>query len=41
VVEKAGVRSHRALVARIFLDDYLPSLMGGAPLGAGGGFASA
>jgi DNA-binding NarL/FixJ family response regulator len=39
--EKTGVRSRRELVARIFLDDYLPSLMGRAPLGAGGGFANA
>jgi DNA-binding CsgD family transcriptional regulator len=39
--EKTGVGSRRELVARIFLDDYLPSLMQHAPLGAGGGFASA
>jgi DNA-binding CsgD family transcriptional regulator len=39
--EKTGVGSRRELVARIFLDDYLPGLMQGAPLGASGGFANA
>ena len=39
--EKVGVGSRRELVARIFLDDYLPSLMGGAPVAAGGEFATA
>jgi len=39
--EKLGVSSRRELVARIFLDDYLPALMGGAPVDAGGGFATA
>jgi DNA-binding CsgD family transcriptional regulator len=37
--EKTGVCSRRELVARIFLDDYLPAIMRGAPLGSGGGFA--
>jgi DNA-binding CsgD family transcriptional regulator len=39
--EKTGVGSRRELVARIFLDDYLPGLMQRAPLGASGGFANA
>ena len=39
--EKTGVSSRRELVARIFLDDYLPSVIGGAPLSASGGFAPA
>lgn len=38
--EKTGVGSRRELVARIFLDDYLPQLMGRAPLTSGGGFAA-
>ena len=37
--EKTGVSSRRELVAQIFLDDYLPNLMSGTPLSAGGGFA--
>jgi DNA-binding CsgD family transcriptional regulator len=39
--EKTGVNSRRELVARIFLDDYLPSVMQRTPLTAGGGFANA
>jgi DNA-binding NarL/FixJ family response regulator len=39
--EKTGVSSRRELVARIFLDDYLPGIMSKTPLAAGGGFASA
>jgi DNA-binding NarL/FixJ family response regulator len=39
--EKTGVSSRRELVARIFLDDYLPALMRHAPLDERGGFASA
>jgi DNA-binding NarL/FixJ family response regulator len=41
LLEKTGVSSRRELVARIFLDDYLPSLVRRAPLAAGGGFANA
>jgi DNA-binding CsgD family transcriptional regulator len=37
--EKTGVSGRRELVARIFLDDYLPQLMVRAPLTASGGFA--
>jgi DNA-binding CsgD family transcriptional regulator len=37
--EKTGVSARRELVARIFLDDYLPQLMVGAPLTSSGGFA--
>jgi DNA-binding CsgD family transcriptional regulator len=36
--EKTAVGSRRELVARIFLDDYLPQLMVRTPLTAGGGF---
>jgi DNA-binding NarL/FixJ family response regulator len=39
--EKTGVSSRRELVARIFLDDYMPSLIDRAPLSASGGFANA
>jgi DNA-binding CsgD family transcriptional regulator/GAF domain-containing protein len=38
--EKTGVSSRQELVARMFLDDYLPQLAGGAPLTAAGSFAS-
>ena len=36
--EKTGVSSRQELVARIFLDDYLPQLVQQAPLGSAGGF---
>lgn len=36
--EKAGVASRQELVARIFLDDYLPHVTGRTPLSASGGF---
>jgi DNA-binding CsgD family transcriptional regulator len=39
--DKTGVSSRRELVARIFLDDYMPGLLERAPLSAGGGFANA
>jgi DNA-binding CsgD family transcriptional regulator len=38
--EKTGVASRRELVARIFLDDYLPRIAGRTPLSASGGFAA-
>ena len=37
--EKTGVSSRQELVARIFLDDYLPQLAQRTPLTSGGGFA--
>ena len=37
--EKTGVSSRRELVARVFLDDYLPALISRVPLSADGGFA--
>jgi DNA-binding NarL/FixJ family response regulator len=37
--EKTGVTSRRELVARIFLDDYLPQMARRAPLASSGGFA--
>lgn len=37
--EKTGVSSRQELVARIFLDDYLPQLAQRAPLTSSGGFA--
>jgi DNA-binding CsgD family transcriptional regulator len=36
--EKTGVSSRQELVARVFLDDYLPQIAARAPLGADGGF---
>jgi DNA-binding CsgD family transcriptional regulator len=39
--EKTGVSTRQELVARVFLDDYLPRISAGAPLAAGGGFDSA
>jgi DNA-binding CsgD family transcriptional regulator len=39
--EKTGVGSRRELVARIFLDDYMPALISRTPLTASGGFATA
>jgi len=39
--EKTGVASRQELVARVFLDEYLPRLAEGAPLGSGGGFSAA
>jgi DNA-binding CsgD family transcriptional regulator len=38
--EKTGATSRQDLVARIFLEDYLPNVASGAPLSADGGFAS-
>ena len=38
--EKTGVGSRRELVARVFLDEYLPRLAERAPLGVRGGFAA-
>ena len=37
--EKTGVSSRQELVARIFLDDYMPQLLGRAPLSSRGSFA--
>lgn len=37
--EKTGVSSRQELVARVFLDDYLPQLAQRAPLTSSGGFA--
>ena len=37
--EKTGVSSRQELVARMFLDDYLPQLAQGTPLSSSGGFA--
>ena len=39
--EKTGVASRQELVARIFLDDYLPHLVQHTPLASAGGFAEA
>ncbi len=39
--EKTGVSSRQELVARIFLDDYLPHVAGHAPLTSSGGFGDA
>lgn len=39
--EKTGVSSRRELVARVFLDDYMPNMLSRAPLDADGGFARA
>jgi len=36
--EKTGCSSRQELVARIFLDDYLPRVAGGEPLSSAGGF---
>jgi DNA-binding CsgD family transcriptional regulator len=36
---KTGVASRRELVARVFLDDYLPQIVSRTPLSAAGGFA--
>ena len=38
--EKTGVASRRELVARIFLDDYLPRIARRTPLASSGGFAT-
>lgn len=38
--EKTGVTSRRELVARIFLEDYLPQIAQGGPLTADGTFAA-
>jgi Bacterial regulatory proteins, luxR family len=37
--EKTNVSSRQELVARIFLDDYLPRIDAGTPLDGAGGFA--
>ena len=37
--EKTGVGSRQELVARVFLDDYLPRIADRSPLTAGGAFA--
>jgi DNA-binding NarL/FixJ family response regulator len=37
--EKTGVSSRQELVARIFIDDYLPELVQRTPLTSSGGFA--
>ena len=37
--EKTGVSSRQELVARVFLDDYLPQLAQRTPLTSSGGFA--
>jgi DNA-binding NarL/FixJ family response regulator len=37
--EKTGVGSRQELVARVFLDDYLPQIAGGASLTSRGSFA--
>jgi DNA-binding CsgD family transcriptional regulator len=38
--EKTAVSSRQELVARIFLDDYLPQIAAGTPINGAGGFAS-
>jgi DNA-binding CsgD family transcriptional regulator len=40
LLEKTGCSSRQELVARIFLDDYLPRVAGGAPLSSHGGFSA-
>jgi glutamine synthetase type III len=37
--EKTGVSSRQELVARVFIDDYLPQLAQRTPLTSSGGFA--
>jgi DNA-binding CsgD family transcriptional regulator len=37
--EKTGVSSRQGLVARVFLDDYMPQLAGRTPLTSAGGFS--
>ncbi len=39
LLEKTGVSSRQELVARIFLDDYMPNVAERAPLGTSGSFA--
>jgi DNA-binding CsgD family transcriptional regulator/GAF domain-containing protein len=39
--EKTGVANRQELVARMFLDDYLPHVEAGAPIGPSGGFSAA
>jgi DNA-binding CsgD family transcriptional regulator len=39
LLEKTSVRSRQELVARVFLDDYLPHLVRHTPIGADGAFA--
>ncbi len=41
LLEKTGVSSRQELVARIFLDDYLPRIAAGTPLNSTGQFTSA
>jgi hypothetical protein len=40
LLEKTGVSSRQELVARIFLDDYLPPIAAGAPLNSTGQFTA-
>lgn len=40
LLEKTGVSSRQELVARIFLDDYLPRIAAGAPLDSAGQFTA-
>jgi hypothetical protein len=40
LIEKTDVASRRELVARIFLDDYLPQIVRRAPLSSDGGFTA-
>jgi DNA-binding NarL/FixJ family response regulator len=40
LLEKTGVASRQELVARIFLDDYLPRIAAGTPLDSSGRFTA-
>jgi hypothetical protein len=40
LLEKTGVSSRQELVARIFLDDYLPRIAAGTPLDSTGQFTA-
>ena len=39
--EKLGVASRQELVARVFLEEYLPEVLGGTPLASTGRFDAA